>query len=142
MNVGHYFFWHLKAEVHAPHCCERFGLILEEYLSFAGRFTTELRKQAAAVLRLQRVAEMVVRLKRDHGYSDPEAMKEYSKACEKLNRDFFQPMGKFQLPLDPKIEVTQLVVEKWYTLRRIREAQAKEIQFSCRAGCECQNEMC
>lgn len=72
MVVGHYFFWHLKAEVHAPHCCERFGLVLEEYLSFAGRFTAELRKQASAVLRLQRVAEMVVRLKRDHGYSDPE----------------------------------------------------------------------
>jgi phosphatidylinositol-4,5-bisphosphate 3-kinase len=139
MNVGHYFFWHLKAEVHAPHCCERFGLILEEYLSFAGRFTTELRKQAAAVLRLQRVAEMVVRLKRDHGYSDPEAMKEYSKACEKLNRDFFQPMGKFQLPLDPKIEVTQLVVEKWYALRRIHEAQAKEPTLFPRACCVCRN---
>jgi hypothetical protein len=85
MNVGHYFFWHLKAEVHAPFCCERFGLILEEYLSFAGRFTLELKKQASAVLKLQRIAEMVVRLKRDHGYSDPEAMKEYSKECEKVN---------------------------------------------------------
>lgn len=112
MNVGHYFFWHLKAEVHASHCCERFGLILEEYLTYAGRFTLELKKQASAVLKLQRIAEMVVRLKRDHGYSDPEAMKAYTAECEKLNRDFFLPQGKFQLPLDPKIEVTSLVVEK------------------------------
>ncbi len=126
VNIGHYFFWHLKAEVHAPHCCERFGLILEEYLSYAGRFTVELRKQASAVLRLQRIAEMVVRLKRDHGYSDPEAMKEYSKECEKLNKDFFKPMGKFQLPLDPKIEVTQLVVEKCRYGTTKRKQQAGE----------------
>ena len=45
VKVGHTLFWHLKNELHDPHYTERFGVILEEYLSFSGRHASELRKQ-------------------------------------------------------------------------------------------------
>ncbi len=69
--------------------------LLEQYLTFASRFTLELYKQTQSVNRLQKVAELVVRLKWDHGYNDIDAMKEYIKEIEKLNKEFFGPMKKF-----------------------------------------------
>ena len=103
---------HLKSELHNPFWSERFSMILEEYLAHCGRFSGELRKQSQAVLKLQRVAELIVKLKREHGYSDEDAMAEYRKELEKLNADFFGPMGKFQIPLNPKLEATTLIIEK------------------------------
>jgi len=67
-QVGHHFFWHLKAELASPDFCERFSVILEEYLSHAGPHARELRKQANTVHKLQRVAEMVVKLKNEAKY--------------------------------------------------------------------------
>jgi hypothetical protein len=110
--VGHHFFWHLKAELHNSQVCERYACILEEYLSHAGRETIELRKQLNCVLRLQRVSEMVQRLKRELHYPDADCMAEYTKELEKLNEEFFKPMGKFQIPLNPKQEATTLIVDK------------------------------
>jgi len=111
-QVGHSFFWHLKAEVHDPLVCERFALILEEFLCHAGYYVDELYKQAATVLKLQRIAEMIVHLKREMQYSDADAMREYRKEIEALNTNFFKPMGKFQVPLNPKWEATGLIVDK------------------------------
>lgn len=111
-QVGHSFFWHLKAEVHDPLICERFALIIEEFLSHAGYYVEELYKQAATVHKLQRIAEMIVHLKRDLQYSDADAMREYTKEIERVNKTFFQPMGRFQIPLNPKWEATGLIVEK------------------------------
>jgi len=109
--VGHYFFWHLKAELHNPHWTERFSLLLEEYLTFAGRYATELRKQNGAVLRLQKVAEMIVKLKRK-GKTDDEAMEEYTKELKRLNKEFFEPNGKFAIPYNPKLEAKRLIIPK------------------------------
>eukprot|EP00808_Paulinella_micropora_P029692 g29303.t1 len=109
--VGHYFFWHLKAELHEAKFMERFAILLELYLSNAGRYAAELRKQNSAVLKLQKVAEMIVRLKRK-GRTDEEAMEEYRRELKRLNADFFEPMGKFQIPFNPKLEATRLVIPK------------------------------
>ena len=40
--VGHQLFWCLKAEMHLPEVCERFGLLLEEYLRCCGPHLHEL----------------------------------------------------------------------------------------------------
>lgn len=90
---------------------ERFAVLLEHYLSNAGRYATELRKQNSAVLKLQKVAEMIVRLKRK-GKTDEEAMSEYRRELKRLNSDFFEPMGKFQIPFNPKLEATKLMIGK------------------------------
>jgi len=111
-QIAHTLYWHLKAELHDPLVCERFSVMLEEMLSNVGIFADELQKQQSVVTKLQKVAEMIVQLKRELQYSDADAMKEYTKELEKLNKTFFEPMGKFQLPLNPKIECTSLIVEK------------------------------
>jgi hypothetical protein len=36
-QIGHTFFWLLKAELHVPQYQERFGLILEEYVAYSQR---------------------------------------------------------------------------------------------------------
>lgn len=112
ITVGHHFFWHLKSEMHNPPYAERFGLLLEEYLSHNAYAAKLLRNQNGAVNKLQRVAELIVTLKRDQGYSDADAMKEYTREIEKLNRDMFVPMGQFQIPFNPKQEATTLILEK------------------------------
>lgn len=111
-EIGHYFFWHLKAELHEPSNAERFGVILEEYLSHCGRYSKELRKQNTACLKLQRVSAMVTRMKRDEGAGDGEAEVAYQNELARLNREVFEPMGKWHLPIDPKWEVTTLKTEK------------------------------
>merc|ERR1719249_209313 len=35
-QIGHYLFWHLKAELHELEYCEKFGVLAEEYLRYAG----------------------------------------------------------------------------------------------------------
>jgi len=94
------------------HFTERFSLVLEEFLSNCPRFAQNMRKQNNAVLKLQRIAELIVKLKREHGYSDEEAMKEYRKELVKLNKYLFGPMGSFQIPLNPRWEATSLIIEK------------------------------
>lgn len=106
--VGHYFFWSLKSELHEPFFAERFGVILEEYLSHCGRFAGELRKQNAACLKLQRVAAMVVKMTR----AGEDACTAYHHELHRLNKDFFEPLGSWSLPIDPKWQVTTLQVEK------------------------------
>mmetsp|Transcript_33348 Transcript_33348/g.65547 ORF Transcript_33348/g.65547 Transcript_33348/m.65547 type:complete len:1035 (-) Transcript_33348:316-3420(-) len=112
LAIGHYFFWHLKAEMHTLQHAERFGVVLEEYLSQCGRYAHELRKQNNVVLKLQRVAAMIIRLKREEGNDDELVKREYSAALHRLNKEFFEPMVKFRIPLDPKWEATTLIVEK------------------------------
>jgi phosphatidylinositol-4,5-bisphosphate 3-kinase len=111
-QIGHALYWHLKAELHDPMVCERFSVILELMLSHVGIFADELQKQVCVVKHMQKVAELIVQLKRELQYTNEEAMKEYTKELEKLNKTVFEPMGKFQLPLNPKIEATSLIVEK------------------------------
>ncbi len=110
LEIGHPLFWHLKAEMHSPEWCERFGLVIEEYLSHAGPAASHLRKQLLTVHKLQKVAEMVVRLKPT--YRDEDLRGECRKELEKLNKDFFGAMGKFQVPFNPKLEASTLMVEK------------------------------
>jgi phosphatidylinositol-4,5-bisphosphate 3-kinase len=109
--IGHYFFWHLKAELHNPMWTERFALLLEEFLSHCGRYAQELRKQNGAVLKLQKVAEMIVKMKRN-GKTDDEAMAAYVDELKRLNKDFFEPAGKFAIPFNPKLEAKRLIIHK------------------------------
>lgn len=89
--VGNYLYWHIKVELANPEFCERYALILEEYLAHAGpssfllqavcftfawlsltcacvsvgEFASRLRSQTEVVQRLQRLAEMVQHRKID-----------------------------------------------------------------------------
>ncbi len=112
-EIGHHVFWHLKAEMHVPFVSERFALLLEEYVSFGGVHGMLLRKQQVAVNKMQKVAEMVVRMKRNDQYTDADVKKAFKLEIEKLNRDCFGIAGStFQIPFNPKLEASSLIVEK------------------------------
>jgi hypothetical protein len=149
--IGHHLFWGLKAEQHITEYNERFSLILEEYLAHSGPHAAELTKQYNAVQKLQRVAELIVKLKLENKYSDADCMKEYSIELEKLNNDFFLPIGKFQIPLNPKLEASTLIVEKcrfmsskkiplWLVFKNA-EPEAKPIYIIFKSGDDLRQDM-
>lgn len=112
-QIGHSVYWHLKAEVHDPTCTERFAVILEELLTYIGFHMTEsLYKQTTTVNKLQKVADQVLKLKREFGFSDEETTVEYQKMLVELNETFFAQQNTVQVPLNPVQEVSTLVVEK------------------------------
>eukprot|EP00466_Bigelowiella_natans_P013628 jgi/Bigna1/90127/estExt_fgenesh1_pg.C_630024 len=111
--IGHHFFWHLKAEMaFSPQFCERYACILEEYLSLCGSHLVELKKQHFAVLRLEGVSARIVQLQREEKNSSADCKGEMASRLRELNEHFFKAVGKIQLPLNPKVEVTTLIVEK------------------------------
>jgi len=95
------FFWYLKSEMHVSEIAERYGLILEAYLKgspshlFALKRQDELQKKfinIAHVIKHIKVSERLIKLK------------------EHLKELTFK--DSLQLPLNPKIEVRGIKVEK------------------------------
>lgn len=111
VGIGHLTFWLLKAELHMPYFCERFGLILEEYLAFAGRHSRLLRVQDTACNKLVKISEKIIRLTRAN--MEESVIKEtYKQDLEHLNKSFFLPAGGMFLPSDPRKRVMTLDVKK------------------------------
>ena len=113
LGIGHHFFWHLKAEMaFAPEFKERYAVILEEYLSLCGPHLKELTKQSVAVHRLEAVSARIVHMKREEKNGSTDCKRELDRMLTELNDELFGPAGKMQVPLNPKLEVTTLRVEK------------------------------
>eukprot|EP00475_Leptophrys_vorax_P005739 TRINITY_DN13463_c0_g1_i2.p1 TRINITY_DN13463_c0_g1~~TRINITY_DN13463_c0_g1_i2.p1 ORF type:complete len:775 (+),score=162.06 TRINITY_DN13463_c0_g1_i2:283-2325(+) len=111
-TVGHFLFWHLKAEMYQIEHTERYACILEEYLSFAGNHTRELRKQNDAVLRLSRISGTIVSLKRAKEKTDDEITELCTRKLHEFNSSFLTKIGSMQITLNPKWVASSLVVEK------------------------------
>ena len=52
IKIGHYFFWHLKSEMHDGQVCVRFGLILEAFCRACGPYLEQLVRQTEIVEKL------------------------------------------------------------------------------------------
>ncbi|EDV91090.1 phosphatidylinositol 4,5-bisphosphate 3-kinase catalytic subunit delta isoform [Drosophila grimshawi] len=52
-RIGHYFFWHLRSEMHTPCMQTRFGLLLEAYLKGCKQHVKPLRKQLEVLEKLK-----------------------------------------------------------------------------------------
>lgn len=52
-KIGHFLFWHLRAEMHVPAVAVRFGLMLEAYCRGAPDHMKMLSRQLTALNRLQ-----------------------------------------------------------------------------------------
>uniref|UniRef100_A0A7S0JDC0 phosphatidylinositol 3-kinase n=1 Tax=Calcidiscus leptoporus TaxID=127549 RepID=A0A7S0JDC0_9EUKA len=100
-QVGHQFFWSLKAEMHLPEVCERFGLLIEEYMRCCGPHREQLMLQSTVEQLLIKAANLVKTVPK----SERVAL-----LREELSAVQFPP--KFQLPLDPRFECSGLIVEK------------------------------
>jgi hypothetical protein len=100
-RIGHSFFWLLKSEMHIPSIAERYGLMLESYLRGCGSHRKELRDQVKA---MDLLVEVAVKIKLIPSATRLKAQREMLAALQ------FPPV--FQLPLDPRLQVSGLRIEK------------------------------
>jgi len=100
-GVGHFFFWHLKAELHNRDSCERFYCLLATYLAYSQRHMRELQLQHKMISRFEFLADKLVRMKRDERKD-----KSYCKSWlqDQLKKLVFP--SRLQLTLDPSIQAT------------------------------------
>merc|ERR1712228_613079 len=98
-QIGHFFFWHLKSEFHDLFYCERFGLLMEEYLLFAGEHTKQLFIQSILLKRLEVIAEKIQSAKKSSNHSPQSVKKLFRRELNKLNRDF---VTNIQMPVNPR----------------------------------------
>jgi phosphatidylinositol-4,5-bisphosphate 3-kinase len=99
--IGHSFFWYLKSEMHVPEISERYGLLLEVYLRGCGNHMPELQKQNQVLKHLVRTANLIKGLKESERKDS---------MIQELDRIKFPQ--KFQLPLNPKMEASGVVLPK------------------------------
>eukprot|EP01102_Stenamoeba_stenopodia_P009928 TRINITY_DN2950_c0_g4_i1.p1 TRINITY_DN2950_c0_g4~~TRINITY_DN2950_c0_g4_i1.p1 ORF type:complete len:949 (+),score=178.17 TRINITY_DN2950_c0_g4_i1:889-3735(+) len=100
-KIGHALFWHLKAELHVPQVAERYCLLLEAYLRGCGDHRKELIKQGELVKQLVVVAEKV----KNAGSAERKPL--LKEGLKKI-----QITGSIQLPLERRMEVKGLLVDK------------------------------
>ena len=115
-QIGHFFFWHLKAEYHDLFYCERFGLLMEEYLLHAGEHSKQLFIQNVFLKRLEVIAEKVQNAKKSTNNNDT-VKRLFRRELNKLNRDisnFTDRSSKnaIQMPVNPRWHAKKIVVEK------------------------------
>jgi len=100
-QVGHQFFWSLKAEMHLPEVSERFGLLLQEYLRCCGEHRNQLLLQSTVEQMLIKVANLVKTVPKSERV--PLMRQELST---------MQFPAKFQVALDPRFECSGILVNK------------------------------
>ena len=100
--IGHFLFWHLRAEMHLPELSVRFGLLLEAYCRGAGAYTKQLDLQIRALRKLESITD---NLQSQSGYTQ-------EKLREKLGE--YSEGGIFTLasPLQPNFLVKGIKPEK------------------------------
>ncbi|CAF5094001.1 unnamed protein product, partial [Rotaria sp. Silwood1] len=68
-QVGHYFYWHSRAELKNPQYKVRYGLLLEAYLRYCGEYVEDLGRQVRSVDKLIYIAEIIQNSTHDELYN-------------------------------------------------------------------------
>jgi hypothetical protein len=134
--IGHSLFWSLKAELHNANCKERFILILEQYMKACTRHRVQLTNQIDLVNHL---LEFALKVKRFHTKS----IEERKNYFQEILKDY--QFKKVVLPLNPRMEVTNLIVEKckvmgskklplWLVFENVDEPDSNRLPVIFKAG--------
>eukprot|EP00043_Microstomoeca_roanoka_P011821 m.111667 g.111667 ORF g.111667 m.111667 type:complete len:1032 (-) comp15307_c1_seq1:217-3312(-) len=99
-RIGHFFFWHLRSEMHLPEACVRFGLLLEAYCRGCGPHIDDLQTQVNA---LKGIEELTLQIK------DKAIRNKLEYARDKMDK---LKLESFQLPLDPSLQIHSPTVQK------------------------------
>lgn len=106
-RIGHYLFWHLKAEVSNPECSLQFGLLLEMYCRGAVDHIPILLRQVEAIGKMKTVTEIL------QSYKDQDNVKKLQLMRECFNgSSYIKAFSNIISPLDPSIKLKCLRVEK------------------------------
>ncbi|XP_074655826.1 phosphatidylinositol 4,5-bisphosphate 3-kinase catalytic subunit alpha isoform-like [Tubulanus polymorphus] len=103
-KIGHFFFWHLKSEMHNIPIRLKFGLILEAYCRGCGHYLKQLNRQVEA---LEKLAKLSDTLKME---KDDDQMKIL---CEQVQQaDFLAALQNFHSPLNNQHLLGSLHVDR------------------------------
>ncbi|KAI4580468.1 hypothetical protein MJG53_020306 [Ovis ammon polii x Ovis aries] len=103
-RIGHFFFWHLKSEMHNKTVSQRFGLLLESYCRACGMYLKHLNRQVEAMEKLINLTDILKQEKKD------ETQKVQMKfLVEQMRRpDFMDALQGFLSPLNPAHQLGNL----------------------------------
>ncbi|XP_055587422.1 phosphatidylinositol 4,5-bisphosphate 3-kinase catalytic subunit beta isoform [Uranotaenia lowii] len=103
-HIGHYFFWHLRSEIHVPSVQVRFGLLLEAYLKGSQEHVAILLKQMQCLRKLQASSELVKTGNKEKGKS---LLMDYLQ-----QRSVGEALSDVFSPLNPSFRCKTVRVEK------------------------------
>ncbi|KAJ3599094.1 hypothetical protein NHX12_033057 [Muraenolepis orangiensis] len=96
-RIGHFFFWHLKSEMHNKTVSQRFGLLLESYCRACGMYLKHLSRQVEAMEKLIHLTDLLKQEKKD------ETQKVQMRfLVDQMKRpDYMDALQSFTSPLNP-----------------------------------------
>lgn len=106
MRIGHYFFWHLRSEMHVPSVSIRFGLILEAYCRGSLEHMKSLLRQLDALHKFKELRGVV---------NENRSMRD---RAERMMRDYikqthnFATLSHFLNPIDPMYRISTIKAEE------------------------------
>ncbi|PIK49264.1 putative phosphatidylinositol 4,5-bisphosphate 3-kinase catalytic subunit alpha isoform [Apostichopus japonicus] len=106
-KIGHYFFWHLRSEMHKPKVSLRFGLLLEAYCRSLGPYLKLILKQVEALDKLTKLSETLEERKDE---TSRERMKYLHDQMKQA--DFKETLQHFPHPLDPSFSLGKMKMEE------------------------------
>ncbi|OQR66852.1 hypothetical protein BIW11_13889, partial [Tropilaelaps mercedesae] len=101
-SIGHYFFWHLKAEMHDPSVAFKFGLLLEAFCRGMGMHLRTVLKQVSA---LDKLTQLTDALK-----SDADKKAHFDRQLTRP--DYLEALQNFASPLNNSLILGTLEVSK------------------------------
>jgi hypothetical protein len=110
LTIGHYIFWNLRSEMHNPIVQQRFGLYLEIFLNKIGK---NLRKIFVDESRLINALLIVADIPHSKLFkTKEEKLSKFRQALVDINSRLFTDDQEISLPLNFKMRVRKIVVEK------------------------------
>lgn len=105
-KIGHFFFWHLKSEMHDASVTTRFGLLLEAYCRGIGPHLKSVVRQVEALEKLTKLTDILKERK-------DETQKERLKFLYEQVRqaDYLEALQNFPSPLNSSHVLGKLIVE-------------------------------
>ncbi|XP_033641996.1 phosphatidylinositol 4,5-bisphosphate 3-kinase catalytic subunit alpha isoform-like [Asterias rubens] len=105
-RIGHFFFWHLRSEMHKPKVSQRFGLMLEAYCRALGPYLKLIVKQVEAI---DKLTNLTISLNERKDDTSKDRLKYLSDQMQQA--DFIDALQHFPLPLNPNFTLGKLKVE-------------------------------
>eukprot|EP01083_Nonionella_stella_P166608 557556_1 len=110
-EIGHYFYWYLRTEITDVKYSERFVLMMEQYLIYAGKHVKNLIEQTLLCNKLKSIQQNILSPIRD-GVEKDYIKKIFEGELVELNRFISDNDITLQLPINPKWRIKQFEIGK------------------------------
>eukprot|EP01083_Nonionella_stella_P024358 67276_1 len=112
-EIGHYFYWYLRTEITDVKYSERFGLMMEQYLIYAGKHVKNLIEQTLLCNKLKSIQQKICANGRNRYGVDADSSKTILESeLVELNRFLLDNDITLQLPINPKCRIKQFEIGK------------------------------